>query len=73
MSSLKHRLDLFSLERGRFHWPETSEVRSVSMRPEELAMLIKRTGSEESRFAVELVSSRARGIKHFQSILCIDK
>ena len=28
------------LERGRFHWPETSDVRSVSMRPEELAMLI---------------------------------
>jgi transposase len=28
------------LERGRFHWPEATDVRSVSMRPEELAMLI---------------------------------
>ena len=28
------------LERGRFHWPEATEARSVSMRPEELAMLI---------------------------------
>jgi transposase len=28
------------LERGRFRWPETSDARSVSMRPEELAMLI---------------------------------
>jgi transposase len=28
------------LERGRFHWPEAADVRSVSMRPEELAMLI---------------------------------
>lgn len=28
------------LERGRFHWPEAREDCSVSMRPEELAMLI---------------------------------
>jgi transposase len=28
------------LERGRFHWPEAKDFRSVSMRPEELAMLI---------------------------------
>ncbi len=28
------------LERGRFRWPEAKDVRSVSMRPEELAMLI---------------------------------
>ena len=28
------------LERGRFHWPETIEAGSVSMRSEELAMLI---------------------------------
>ena len=28
------------LERGRFHWPEAKDVASVSMRPEELAMLI---------------------------------
>lgn len=28
------------LERGRFRWPQTSEARSVSMRAEELAMLI---------------------------------
>lgn len=28
------------LERGRFHWPEARDVASVSMRPEELAMLV---------------------------------
>ncbi len=28
------------LERGRFHWPEAKDVASVSMRSEELAMLI---------------------------------
>lgn len=28
------------LERGRFRWPETKDVGSVLMRPEELAMLI---------------------------------
>jgi transposase len=28
------------LERGRFHWPEATGGRSISMRPEELAMLV---------------------------------
>lgn len=28
------------LERGRFRWPEGKAARSVSMRPEELAMLL---------------------------------
>ena len=28
------------LEKGRFHWPAAENVRSVSMRAEELAMLI---------------------------------
>jgi transposase len=28
------------LERGRFSWPAASEARSVTMRPEELAMLV---------------------------------
>jgi transposase len=28
------------LERGRFHWPEAKDVASVSMRPEELSMLV---------------------------------
>ena len=28
------------LERGRFRWPEATDAGSVSMRPEELAMLI---------------------------------
>ena len=28
------------LERGRFHWPAAAGSRSVSMRPEELAMLV---------------------------------
>jgi len=28
------------LERGRFYWPEKTEAHSVSLRPEELAMLV---------------------------------
>ena len=28
------------LEKGRFHWPEAGNARSVAMRPEELAMLL---------------------------------
>ena len=28
------------LEKGRFHWPTADNARSISMRPEELAMLI---------------------------------
>lgn len=28
------------LEKGRFHWPEEKDERSVTMRPEELAMLV---------------------------------
>ena len=28
------------LEKGRFRWPEAGHVRSVTMRPEELAMLV---------------------------------
>jgi transposase len=28
------------LERGRFHWPQTTDARTVMMRPEELAMLV---------------------------------
>jgi transposase len=28
------------LERGRFRWPEATQARSVTMRPEELAMLV---------------------------------
>ena len=28
------------LERGCFRWPQSSEARSITMRPEELAMLI---------------------------------
>jgi transposase len=28
------------LEKGRFRWPETQGVRSLTMRPEELAMLV---------------------------------
>ena len=28
------------LEKGRFHWPQVAQARSVTMRPEELAMLV---------------------------------
>jgi len=28
------------LERGRFHWPQTTEAGTVTMRPEELVLLV---------------------------------
>jgi transposase len=28
------------LEKGRFHWPQTEHTRSITLRPEELAMLL---------------------------------
>jgi transposase len=28
------------LEKGRFHWPPAEHARSVTLRPEELAMLV---------------------------------
>ena len=37
------------LERGRFHWPEAAEGRSVSMRAEELAMLVNGMDLGQSR------------------------
>lgn len=37
------------LERGRFRWPDVHEVRSVSMRPEELLMLINGRDLKETQ------------------------
>jgi transposase len=37
------------LERGRFHWPPAKDVRSVSMRPEELAMLLNGVDLAQAR------------------------
>jgi transposase len=37
------------LERGRFGWPEVKDARSVSMRPEELAMLINGMDLSQAR------------------------
>lgn len=37
------------LERGRFHWPEKTESHSVSLRPEELAMLVNGIDLAEAR------------------------
>jgi transposase len=37
------------LERGRFHWPESDGSNSVSMRPEELAMLINGIDLQHAR------------------------
>lgn len=37
------------LERGRFRWPEAKDARSVSMRPEELMMLISGMDLSQAR------------------------
>src|SRR6185437_1314420 len=37
------------LERGRFHWPQTSGACTVLMRPEELAMLVNGVDLAEAR------------------------
>jgi transposase len=37
------------LERGRFRWPQASDARTVSMRPEELAMLVSGMDLAEAR------------------------
>jgi len=37
------------LERGRFRWPETKDACSVSMRPEELAMLVNGMDLSQAR------------------------
>ncbi len=37
------------LEKGRFHWPETEGSRSVTMRAEELAMLVNGLDWNETR------------------------
>jgi len=37
------------LERGRFRWPDVDGARSVSMRPEELAMLINGMDLKQAR------------------------
>jgi len=37
------------LEKGRFRWPEASKVRSVVMRPEELAMLLNGLDLSQTR------------------------
>src|ERR1700738_5622460 len=45
------------LERGRFRWPEAKEVRGVSMRPEESAMLIGGMGLGQATTRAECVRS----------------
>ena len=37
------------LEKGRFRWPETANVRSVAMRAEELAMLVNGLDVKQTR------------------------
>ena len=36
------------LEKGRFHWPSTNETGKVTMRPEELSMLINGLDLEQA-------------------------
>lgn len=37
------------LEKGRFRWPQPDQVRSVVMRPEELAMLVNGLDLDQAR------------------------
>lgn len=37
------------LEKGRFRWPETEDVRSLTMRSEELAMLVNGLDVKQTR------------------------
>jgi len=37
------------LEKGRFRWPQVEHARSVTMRPEELAMLVNGLDVEQAR------------------------
>jgi transposase len=37
------------LEKGRFHWPEAEGKHSITMRPEELAMLVNGLDVKETR------------------------
>ena len=37
------------LEKGRFHWPEPGDKHSVTMRPEELAMLVNGLDVKQTR------------------------
>ncbi len=59
------------LERGRFHWPEKTETNSVSLRPEELAMLVKWNGSGRSAATAQLASSSAGSVEHFFLFACV--
>jgi transposase len=61
------------LERGRFRWPEARDARSVSMRPEELAMLINGMDLAQARQRPDLVSASACSIKHFHHSSLIRK
>ena len=54
------------LERGRFHWPEVKDVRSVSMRSEELAMLINGMDLTQARPRSNWHRREPAGIKHSQ-------
>src|SRR5215211_566503 len=62
------------LERGRFRWPDADGVRSVSMRPEELAMLINGMDLKQARPRSGWVVSRQAGsLKHFHYTLYFHK
>jgi transposase len=37
------------LEKGRFRWPDTEDARSVTMRAEELAMLVNGLDLKQTR------------------------
>jgi transposase len=50
------------LERGRFGWPNAEGSRSVTMRPEELAMLLNGPGPEAGAATQELAAGYVRTI-----------
>jgi transposase len=58
------------LERGRFYWPEARDIASVSMRPEELAMLVNGMDLAQARPRRTGCVGESSGIKHFRRFAC---
>ena len=55
------------LEKGRFRWPEAEQVRSVTMRAEELAMLVNGLDVKQTRQRNWYRKAHKTGLEHFQN------
>ena len=55
------------LEKGRFRWPEADNARSVTMRAEELAMLVNGLDLKQTRAAQLVSQKRVKNVlEHFR-------